>query len=154
MKIHFYLLAGILTAAAVYTAAMAQNVEKPEEAPLRAIVQTLEDGWNAGDSAKFASPFAANADYVIVNGVHIRTRAVIDFGHKQIFGDIYKGSKNKATVKQIRFLRPDVAVIHVQWNLEYGANREHKNEAMNSIIATKENGKWEIAAFHNTPVQK
>lgn len=132
--------------------ATAQGTPEPDEAPLRAIVQTLEDGWNAGDSAKFASPFASDADYVIVNGQHIRTRAVIDFGHKQIFGTIYKGSKNKHTVKQIRFLKPDVAVIHVEWNLLYGEKLENKNRAMNSIIAVKNGGKWEIAAFHNTPI--
>jgi len=124
----------------------------PDEAPLRAIVQTLEDGWNAGDATKFTSPFAENADYVIVNGQHIRTRAVIDFGHKQIFGAIYKGSKNKATIKQIRFIKPDVALLHVEWNLVYGENLENKAKAMNSIVVIKSGDKWEITAFHNTPV--
>jgi uncharacterized protein (TIGR02246 family) len=136
----------------IVSLAAMQSDQKPEEAPLRAIVQTLEDGWNAGDATKFASPFAEDADYVIVNGQLIRTRAVIDFGHKQIFGAIYKGSKNKATIKQIRFLRPDVAVIHVEWNLIYGEKLENKSKAMNSIVALKNSGKWEIAAFHNTPV--
>jgi uncharacterized protein (TIGR02246 family) len=154
MKVFISLLVLAGVGAAVFTSSQAQQTEKPEEAPLRAIVRTLEEGWNAGDSAKFASPFAMDADYVIVNGVHIRTRPVIDFGHKQIFADIYKGSRNKATIKQIRFLRPDVALVHVQWNLEYGSNREHKAEAMNSLVLTKNNGKWEIAGFHNTPVEK
>src|SRR5688572_13958200 len=132
--------------------AKAQESAIADEGPIRAIVKTLEDGWNAGDSAKFASPFASDADYVIVNGQHIRTRAVIDFGHKQIFGTIYKGSKNKHTVKQIRLLKPDVAIVHVEWNLVYGEKLENKVRAMNSIIALKKDGKWEIAAFHNTPI--
>jgi len=28
-------------------------------------------------------------------------------------------SKNTATVKGVRFLRPDVAVAHVEWDLEW-----------------------------------
>jgi uncharacterized protein (TIGR02246 family) len=131
---------------------LARGNAKTDEAPLRTIVQTLEDGWNAGDSTKFASPFAQDADYVVVNGNHIRTRAVIDVGHKEIFSTFYKGSKNKGTIKQIRFLRPDVAVIHVVWNLLYGDKLEIKHKAMNSIIAVKTGSKWEIASFHNTPV--
>lgn len=134
------------------TLSIAQGASTEDDKALRTIVQTLEDGWNAGDSAKFASPFAADADYVIVNGQHIRTRAVIDFGHKQIFGTIYKGSKNKHTIKQIRLLKPDVAIVHVEWNLVYGEKLENKARAMNSIVAIKEGGKWEIAAFHNTPI--
>ncbi|MDQ2986603.1 MAG: SgcJ/EcaC family oxidoreductase [Armatimonadota bacterium] len=99
---------------AIFGLAQAQQTANADEAPIRSIAKTLEDGWNAGDSAKFASPFASDADYVIVNGQHIRTRAVTDFGHKQIFGTIYKGSKNGSTVKQIRFLRAEVALVHVQ----------------------------------------
>ena len=147
-----FLFASAFIAAAMITITMSTAQTTNDDKPLRAIVQTLEDGWNAGDSAKFASPFMADADYVIVNGQHIRTRAVIDFGHKQIFGAIYKGSKNKAEIKQIRFLRPDVAVIHVEWTLLYGEKLENKNRAMNSIVALRNSGKWEIAAFHNTPI--
>lgn len=144
--------AASLAAIIAVTLSVAQGASTEDDKALRTIVQTLEDGWNAGDSAKFASPFASDADYVIVNGQHIRTRAVIDFGHKQIFGTIYKGSKNKHTIKQIRFLKPDVAIVHVEWNLVYGEKLENKNRAMNSIIALKKDGKWEIAAFHNTPI--
>jgi uncharacterized protein (TIGR02246 family) len=149
-----WLVAAILAATSMFTISMAQQTEKPDEAPLRAIVQALEDGWNAGDSAKFASPFAADADYVVVDGMFIRTKPVIDMGHKQIFATIYKGSKNKATIKQIRFLKPDVALIHVQWHLQYGEKLENKVEAMNSIVAMKNGEIWEIAAFHNTPIRK
>lgn len=144
--------AASLAAIIAVTLSVAQGASTEDDKALRTIVQTLEDGWNAGDSAKFASPFASDADYVIVNGQHIRTRAVIDFGHKQIFGAIYKGSKNKHTIKQVRLLKPDVAIVHVEWNLVYGEKLENKARAMNSIVAIKKDGKWEIAAFHNTPI--
>ena len=143
----------VAIAGMMLVSADAQESEKADEAPLRDIVKTLEKGWNAGDSAMFASPFATDADYVIVNGQHIRTRAVIDFGHKQIFGAIYKGSKNKSAVKQIRFLRPDVALVHVEWDLQYGEKLENKAKAMNSLVVVKNGSKWEIAGFHNTPIQ-
>jgi uncharacterized protein (TIGR02246 family) len=143
----------LVLAASAVTLAIAQGSTAEDEAGLKAIVKTLEDGWNAGDSSKFASPFAVNADYVVVNGQHIKTRPIIDFGHKQIFSTIYKGSVNKGEVKQIRFIKSDVAIVHVEWTLKYGEKLENSGRAMNSIVAVKQNNKWEIAAFQNTPIQ-
>ena len=120
---------------------------------IRAIVQQLQDGWNAHDANAFAAPFA-DADYVVVNGMYIKTRETIEKGHAGIFSTIYKDSHNVGTVKSIRFLRPDVAVAHVEWNLEFRVGPETKKaKAMSTMVLTKESGKWAIAAFQNTPVQ-
>jgi len=125
-----------------------------DEAAVRQIVQQLQDGWNAHDGKAFAAPFATDADYVVVNGMFLKGRETIAGGHAAIFANIYKDSRNVATVKSVRFLRPDVAVAHVEWNLEFKVNGEtRKAHAMNSMILTKESGKWSIAAFHNTPIQ-
>ena len=140
---------GVLTA----SAQTPQN-SSTDEATLRQIVQQLQDGWNAHDGKAFAAPFATDADYVVVNGMKIKGREEIEKGHTQIFTTFYKDSHNVGTVKSVRFLRPDVAVVHVEWNLEWSMGGEKKkNTAMNTIIMTKDGGKWSIAAFHNTPVQ-
>lgn len=124
-----------------------------DEAAIRQVVKRVEDGWNAHDAKAFAAPFAADADYVIVNGMRIKGREQIEQGHAGIFNTIYKESRNAGTVKSVRFLRPDVAVVHVEWNLEFRMGGEtRKAQAMNTMVMTKEGGKWSIAAFHNTPV--
>lgn len=125
-----------------------------DEAAIRQIVQQLQDGWNAHDGKAFAAPFAADADYVVISGLKIKGKEVIEKGHINIFATVYKDSHNVATIKGIRFLRADVAIAHVEWNLEFRAgDKLEKKQAMNTIVATKENGKWSIAAFHNTPIQ-
>lgn len=131
------------------------SAKDKDEASIRQIVQQVQDGWNAHDGKAFAAPFAADADYVVVNGMSIKGREAIEKGHTAIFTTIYKDSHNVGTVKGIRFLRPDVAVVHVEWNLEFAAGGEkRKARAMNTMVMTKEEGKWGIAAFHNTPVQE
>lgn len=140
----------ILTSVGIF--AQDSKTNKDEEA-VRQIVKELETGWNAGSGKQFAAPFAENADYVVVNGMFIKGREAIDKGHQQIFDTFYKGSRNAATVKQIRFLRPDVAVVHVEWNLKYkkgGEDTSHR--AYNTLVLTRENGKWQITAFHNTEI--
>ena len=125
-----------------------------DEAALRQIVQQLQDGWNAHDGKAFAAPFAADADYVVVNGMKIKGRDAIEQGHTGIFTTVYKDSRNVATVKGVRFLRPDVAVVHVEWNLEYRTDGKlATGHAINTMVMTKDGGKWSIAAFHNTPIR-
>ena len=125
-----------------------------DETAIKQLVQQVQDGWNAHDGAAFSAPFAADADYVVINGMKIKGRDEIEKGHTRIFTTIYKDSRNIATVKGIRFLRPDVGLVHLEWSLEYSAGGEKKNDrAMNSWVVTKDNGKWSIASFQNTPIQ-
>lgn len=134
------------------SSAQTSHDSSKDEAAIRQIVQQIQDGWNAHDGKAFAAPFAADADYVVVSGMKIKGREVIEKGHVSIFTTIYKESHNVATIKGIRFLRPDVAVVHVEWNLEVRPGGE-KARAMNSMVLTKDGGKWSIVAFHNTPIQ-
>ena len=125
-----------------------------DETAIKQLVQQVQDGWNAHDGAAFAAPFAADADYVVVNGTKVKGRDEIEKGHTRIFTTIYKDSRNIATVKGVRFLRPDVAVVHIEWNLEHSAGGERRTDrAINSWVVTKDNGKWSIASFQNTPIQ-
>jgi len=125
-----------------------------DEAMIRANVKQMETGWNAHDGKAFAAPFAANADYVVVNGMRAKGRGEIEKGHTGIFTTIYKDSRNAATIKSVRFIRKDVAVVHVEWNLEFSAGGEtRKGHALSTMIMTKDNGKWNITAFQNTSIQ-
>ncbi|MDQ3130347.1 MAG: SgcJ/EcaC family oxidoreductase [Acidobacteriota bacterium] len=125
-----------------------------DETAIRANVKQMETGWNAHDGKMFAAPFAADADYVVVNGMYAKGRNEIEKGHTQIFTTIYKDSRNAATIKSVRFLRKDVAVVHVEWNLEFSAGGEmRKGHALSTMLMTKDKGKWSIAAFQNTPIQ-
>jgi uncharacterized protein (TIGR02246 family) len=134
--------------------AHASHNQSADEAAIRQVVKQLEDGWNAHDGKAFAAPFATDADYVVVNGMKFKGRDAIAAGHTQIFTTIYKDSHNVGTVKSIRFLRPDVAIVHIEWNLEFNMGGEtRKAQAMNTMVMAKDGGKWNIAAFQNTPIQ-
>jgi uncharacterized protein (TIGR02246 family) len=125
-----------------------------DERAIRANVKQMETGWNAHDSKAFSAPFATDADYVVVNGMYAKGRDEIEKGHAGIFTTIYKDSRNAATIKSVRFLRKDVAVVHTEWNLEFtGGGETRKGHALSTMIMTKDKGKWNIAAFQNTPIQ-
>ena len=85
-----------------------------DEAAIRENVKQMESRWNAKSGESFAEPFAEDADFVIINGMHIRGHDAIENNHQQIFSTIYKNTIVSLTVTQIRFLRPDVALVHVR----------------------------------------
>lgn len=144
----------ILVCTSVYSYAQKSDTKKTDEATIREIVKQVEAGWNTKSGKDFAAPFAEDADYVVVNGMYIKGKEAIEKGHQQIFDTVYKDSQLAGTVKSLRFLRSDVAVVHVEWNMVYRyQDKENKSTAINTLLMTKENGTWKIAAFHNTSIQ-
>jgi uncharacterized protein (TIGR02246 family) len=129
----------------------AQENQATDEAALRESVKYLENGWNTKSGALFAKPFAEDADYVVINGLHIKGRETIASAHQRIFDTIYKDTKLALNVKQIRFLRADVAVVHVTGQ-RTGPATEPAQEAIITLVMTKEKQVWTIAAFQNTGV--
>ena len=125
-----------------------------DEAMIRANIEQMAKGWNMKSGAEFAKPFAENSDYVVINGMHIKGRAANAAAHQQIFDTIYKDSSIISTIKQIRFLRSDVAVVHGESNLTFKINgEEKKGNGFVTLVMTKEKGKWSIVAFQNTAIQ-
>lgn len=121
-----------------------------DEAAIRKIVTSLEEAWNAGSGKDFAAPFDEDADYVVINGTHIKGRKEIAAGHQRIFDTVYKNSRQSPTVQSIRFLSDTIALAHVEWKLKLAD--AHEGKAMNSLVLTKKNGRWGITAFHNTRI--
>ena len=129
----------------------AQDGRAADEAAIRESVKQMETGWNTKSGALFAKPFAEDADYVVINGMYIKGRAVIESQHQRIFDTIYKDTNLTLTVKQIRFLRPDVAVVHVEGH-RTSTTQALVQDAMLTLMMTKEKQGWVIAAFQNTAV--
>ena len=141
-----------LAACVLYAAAPAA-ADNADEAAIRGNVRQMEDGWNAKSGAQFAKPFAADADYVVINGMYIKGQEAIAEGHQRIFDTIYRESTLSLSVKQVRMLRPDVAVVHVTGTNKVPRGAETQvGEAIITLLMTKESGVWRIAAFQNTEV--
>ena len=66
------------------------------------LVSELEEAWNTADGARFARPFAEDADFVNIRGEHLRTREVIAKGRQAIFDTIYAGSVVRYQVTQMQ----------------------------------------------------
>ncbi len=151
---NFTILIFAVIIAATNAAAQKPDDTKADETMIRANVEQMMKGWNAKSGAEFAKPFSEDADYVVIDGMQIKGRAVIDKGHQRIFDTIYKNTTLSLAADSIRFLRPDVAVVHASALLKLTAgDATRTTSAKMTLVMIKTDGRWEIAAFQNTAVQ-
>jgi uncharacterized protein (TIGR02246 family) len=133
--------------------AVSTKVRANDEAAIRENVRHMEAGWNTKSGSLFARPFAEDADYVVINGMYLKGRAAIEKAHQQIFDTIFKNTTVKLSIKQIRFLRPDVAVVHVSGHRDAPENEKQLvSDALVSMVMTRDQQGWTVAAFQNTQV--
>lgn len=133
------------------------NETSANERALAALFQQMIDGWNQGDGQAYAAPFTEDADYVIVDGQHVRGREVIASGHQYILRTVFKGSQMQGRVKDIRFLSPDVALLHAEGVLQMpglAGIAAAQPSSMMTIVAIRQSDKWSFTALQNTRLEE
>ena len=143
-----------LSVTAMQGHAFAQGGIGDEEAIKRVIV-AMDDAFNSHkpDSALFTQ----DADFVNVNGTWLKGAAAIESGRRTAFDTRLKNAHTKSLEVRIRFIRPDVAIVHViseTAGITTTDGRElPPQKELNVRFLTRENGRWLVAAFHNTPLR-
>jgi uncharacterized protein (TIGR02246 family) len=126
-----------------------------DEAAIQAILQQMEASWNAYDSVGIAALFAEDANFIQIFGGQLDGRTAIEAAHRVIFNTIYRGSHLSFTLRSIRFVRPDVAVVLAQAHVKFNENSETREiETRPTLIVVKEQAKWQIVAFQNTKISE
>jgi uncharacterized protein (TIGR02246 family) len=127
-----------------------------DEAAIRALLQKCIEGWNKGSGEAFAAQFAEDSDFVSANGMHLKGRKQNASHHQQIFDTFFKGTRLWAQVKSVRFLRPDVAVMHTQGTILKPGESYASPEpvAIQTLTVSKHGNGWLVDAYQNTPIQR
>ncbi len=122
----------------------------PDLAAVRTLLQQFHDAW--GDADAYASVFTEDADYVAFDGTHAKGRRAIAESHRPLFERFLKGSRLFGESSAIRFLTPDVALIHSKGAvLRAGQQRPSRGRmSVQTLVAVKHADGWCLAAFQNT----
>ncbi len=123
-----------------------------DEAAVRALYQELMDGWNKGRGESFAAPFAEDGDLIGFDGTHVRGRHEIASFHQPLFDKWLKGTRLVGEVRSVRFLTPDVALMHAMGGTVMRGKSEPSPErdSIQTLVAKKCGDEWCLAAFQNT----
>ena len=122
-----------------------------DEDAIRAIHQRMIDAWNAGDGAAFAAPFSDEADFVAWDGTHLKERQQIATFTQRVIDTVAKGSRLEGEVKFVKFLSPQLAVVHsaVRVTPAGQTKTSPSRDSMELTAVTKRNGKWYGEALMN-----
>jgi uncharacterized protein (TIGR02246 family) len=69
----------------------------------------------------------------------------------RLFKKFLKGSRLEFEITQLRFLTPDVALVHAKGAVVKGrGRRSRRNTRVNTTIAVRTDGRWLFAGSQNT----
>jgi len=143
--------------------------EPNESEDVRKAVAGFATTWNAHDMDAFGKLFAPDADFVNVGGLRMVGRQDIQLHHawshgaisKETFPNgnpayygIFKHSTMKFNQVDVRFLRKDVAIALVNFELLGDARTPTPRLGMLLFVLTRQDGGWLIAAAQNTEINR
>jgi uncharacterized protein (TIGR02246 family) len=131
------------------------NDRSADEIAIRALIDRQINSWNAADPVAYARAFTLDGDCVSFLGTHYRGREAIAASYEvphatSIFRKLLRGARLSFQITQLRFLTPDVAIIHATGGVTNGSRPGRGNLRTNISIAVHTDEGWLLAASQNT----
>jgi uncharacterized protein (TIGR02246 family) len=138
---------------------MSTQVSRPpaqsrDTAEISTLYQQLLDGWNKRNATAYAALFTEEASVVGFDGSEMNGRAEIVTQIGQIFAN-HPTSRYVGKIREVRLLAPDVALLRAVVGMVPPGQSDLKPDvnAIQSLVAAKQQGNWLITLFQNTPAR-
>jgi uncharacterized protein (TIGR02246 family) len=155
-KLGFLSLAFLLLPAGLSGPARAQGASAADERAVRDIETRWENAWNTNDVPAMSRDFAPDADAVNLAGEWFKGRAPFTQSLTELHSDKAKGSIWQTEETSVKFLTPEIAIVHVLIN----SHGEHNPDgllrparrAILTRVEVKRGGQWLIVASQATNI--
>jgi uncharacterized protein (TIGR02246 family) len=124
-------------------------VQQTQQAAVEAVIDSLAEAWQRNDAAAYAAHFTEDASYVTFVGTHYQGRQDIGDSHRALFAKFLKGTRLAHEILDVRELAPGVAVLTSRGDTYQGASPK-KLTKVQTYVLVRADGRWLVAAFHNT----
>ena len=145
------LLSGIL----LLLLAGASNAQsKEDEQAARKLPQAFCDAWAKHEGHELAKIMADDVDFVTVATTYLHGRSDFETFHVRLLSGRFKEAMIAPLQTTVRFLRPDMAVVHWSWRIEGDKNPDgsprQPRYGMMTMVAEKRSGTWLVVVAQNT----
>jgi uncharacterized protein (TIGR02246 family) len=139
---------------AIHEQYLGRVLSPADEKTIRGLYDQILEGWNNANGEQFAAPFAPDGEAIGFDGSRHAGRAGIASDIQKIFAG-HTTATYVAKVKSVRLLAPGSAALRAIAGLVPPGQQDIKPElnAVQMLVATAPDGRWEVAIFQNTPAQ-
>ena len=144
-----------LTAVALAAGCVTSFATNPgDDAAIRQSVLAMTEAFNVRDDAALIALATPDADFVTVVGRWTKGPEAYVKSRRSRFDGPLKNAKLRPLETHIRFVRPDVAVVHVTHEMSGMLDQAGKalppHPELSTRLYVKQDGRWRLSAFHNT----
>ncbi|MGH9204468.1 MAG: SgcJ/EcaC family oxidoreductase, partial [Vicinamibacterales bacterium] len=136
--------------------APASGQTRDDEAAIRRAVEAMAVAFNMQDDQATINLATPDADFVLASGVWSKGVKEYVASRRVRAGGVLKNARVRLLDTKIRFVRADVALVHVLHEISGMSDASGKeippHPELNLRVFVKERGRWLITAFHNTLV--
>jgi uncharacterized protein (TIGR02246 family) len=148
----FVLLATPLGVNLARAAAADDSMHGDEYAALKEVVAGFNTGWNTHDAHVMCASLADDVQWVNWRGEALGTRKEVEDEHARLFADLYKNTRRTDTVKSIRYLSPELAVVDDYWTMTGARKRDGSDwpyrAGYSDFLMAKRGGRWIVIISH------
>lgn len=136
-------------------AAAAHHDPEADEAAIRTLIARQITSWNNADPDGYANAYTVDGDCVTFLGAHHRGRDAIASCYEvpratSLFRKLTRGARLHFEITQLRFVTPDVAVVHATGGVAHRSRPSRRALRTNTSIAVRTDQGWLLAASQNT----
>jgi uncharacterized protein (TIGR02246 family) len=127
---------------------------KADEEAVHKLPQAFSDAWAKHDGHELAKIMADDVDFVTVATTYLHGQPDFEKFHVRLLSGRFKDSSITPLQTTVRFLRPDMAVVHWSWKIEGDKNPDgtprQPRYGMMTMVAEKRAGNWRVVVAQNT----
>src|SRR5690349_16290355 len=86
------------------------------EKNIEAQIDAFLTSWNRHDFSDMKNYIAEDCDFVNAVGMHWKGREAVQYAHHTLHQSILKNTPMEKRSVTIRFLKPEVAIVHLLWH--------------------------------------
>jgi len=130
---------------------MTQDDSTDDRAAVLAVLHELTQAWARHDADAFGRQFTEDAVYTTFVGLQYRGRQAIAESHRALWARYLRGTRIADEVLDVRFPTPGTAVVLSRGDTTKGDRpRRTLRKVQTYALVRGTDGRWLIAAFHNT----
>lgn len=134
------------------------SASEADAAAVKQVVASYDDAFNQHDAHAVGALFADEGDFTNMRGASRHGRKDIEQNYGNLFSGVLKTSHRTDTVKNVRFLTPEMAEVDADWEMTGtrgadGSESPARKGYLDWVVA-KVNGQWLITVFHEAEFPK